>query len=122
MTNAGGTYPNLFCGHPPFQIDGNFGATAGMAEMLLQSHVREGNTHVLQLLPALPAEWSEGEIRGVRARGNFEVIISWKNGRLYQSEIRSLSGSELIVNYAGKSIRVPTVRGQTYHFNLESFR
>jgi alpha-L-fucosidase 2 len=122
MTNAGGTYLNLFCGHPPFQIDGNFGATAGMAEMLLQSHLQEGDAHVLQLLPALPAEWAEGEVRGLKARGNFEVIVSWMNGRLSQSEIRSLSGSDLIVQYAGKTIRLPTVKGQTYHFNTESFR
>jgi alpha-L-fucosidase 2 len=106
------TLTNLFDNHPPFQIDGNFGGTAGITEMLLQSHAGE-----VELLPALPAAWKSGFIHGLVARGGFEVDIDWENGTLKQARISSRLGLTLKVSYRGNVKLIPTEKGKTYLFD-----
>lgn len=113
---------NMFDTHPPFQIDGNFGYTAGVAEMLMQSHLKSDNSYLLQLLPALPDAWPTGEVKGLRARGGFEVDIKWENGKLLKSKIKSLLGNDLKIIYQGKLINLTTKKGETYKFDGQLIR
>jgi alpha-L-fucosidase 2 len=107
-----GSYPNLFDAHPPFQIDGNFGGAAGIGEMIVQSH-----TGIIELLPALPAGFRDGEVRGICARGGFELNITWKQGRLQQVEVRSNAGKPCRLHYSNKEISIQTQSGGRYIFN-----
>lgn len=127
--DGGGIYTNLLCAHPPFQIDGNLGYTAGIAEMLVQSQ-----TPTIEILPALPAAWPNGSVAGLRARGNFEISnMTWKNGKLKALSIKSLSGGlcriststalksrmkNLRARSTGKQIEYSfeTQAGKEYHF------
>lgn len=94
--NGGGTYPNLLCAHPPFQIDGNFGGTSGIGEMLLQTH--DG---VLNLLPARPDAWASGEVKGLKARGGYELDMTWANGKLTRVVVRSTLGGNCRLRVPG---------------------
>lgn len=110
------TYNNLFDKHPPFQIDGNFGAPAGMAEMLLQSHAGQ-----IDLLPALPQAWADGSVRGLCARGGFEIDMAWRGGKLIAATVHSKQGNSCTIGYAGTTVELATEEGKSYDlFDLNS--
>ncbi|KAB7733314.1 glycoside hydrolase family 95 protein [Rudanella paleaurantiibacter] len=100
--SGGGTYPNLFCAHPPFQIDGNFGATAGIAEMLVQSHAGE-----IHLLPALPQAWHTGRVKGLKTRGGLVVDMTWKAGKLTKAVIHANQGGTFRIRTSDRLTMTP---------------
>ena len=111
---GGGVYSNLFDTHPPFQIDGNFGATAGIAEMLLQSQAGE-----IDLLPALPQAWAEGAVTGLKARGNVTVDMAWKEGKLTSATLRSPVTTKATVRFQGRTQTVALPAGQVVKLGLQ---
>lgn len=111
---GGGAYPNLFDAHPPFQIDGNFGGAAGIAEMLVQSH-----TGHIELLPALPKALPSGSMKGLCARGGFVLDMKWNNGMLEELEVFSRTGAPCTVRYNGNTISFKTERGKSYKLDKE---
>ncbi|WP_455592257.1 glycoside hydrolase family 95 protein [Bacteroides sp.] len=110
-----GTLDNLWDTHAPFQIDGNFGGTAGITEMLLQSHMG-----FIQLLPALPDAWKDGSVSGLCARGNFEVSLDWKENKLVEATLLSKAGGPCAVHYAGKEVKFKTQKGKTYRITMNN--
>jgi alpha-L-fucosidase 2 len=111
-----GTYPNLFNAGPPFQIDGNFGATAGIVEMLLQSEVGD-----IRLLPALPDAWPLGQVSGLHARGDFVVDLRWQAGKLVEATVHAVRGGPCVVHYGGHEVRLVTTAGRTYRLHPGDF-
>jgi alpha-L-fucosidase 2 len=110
--------PNLFDSHPPFQIDGNFGYTSGVAEMLLQSNVRQNGKYLYVLLPALPAEWKDGEVDGLLARGGCVVDQKWTNGNLQQATFTATRNTDFIIIYKDIKKELSLKQGQKFVMNM----
>ena len=108
------TLPNLYTVHPPFQMDGNFGITAALCEMLVQSQAGE-----IALLPALPQAWPDGSVKGLRARGGFEVDIAWQRGKLTSAAVRSAAGGPCALRYGAKTATLKTLPGKSYTLDAE---
>ncbi len=124
LLSPGLTYPNLFDAHPPFQIDGNFGGAASIAEMLVQSRIGTVSTATTQatsaeieFLPALPAAWPSGKVKGLRARGGFEVDVTWENGRLAGASLISLNGGTAILRHRGATREVKLEKGGQFRWD-----
>lgn len=121
--HSAGLYPNLFDAHPPFQIDGNFGYTAGVAEMLLQSHrVMDDGRRCLDLLPALAPAWKDGRFSGLRARDGFVMDLSWKHGELEQATIRSQLGKPVCISYGSKMKSISLLAGESRVLTADDFK
>ena len=120
--NGGGTYPNLFDAHPPFQIDGNFGGTAGVCEMLMQSHYPSPITHhlspIIELLPACPSEWKDGAVSGLCARGGYEVSFEWKDGKICAAAVKAKKAGTVTLLYNNQSKTLKLKAGQTTHLKI----
>lgn len=123
VKTGGGTYPNLLDAHPPFQIDGNFGCAAGIAEMLLQSH--DG---FVNILPAIPDAWTDGEVKGLKARGGFEIGISWADGKVQEVSVQSALGGNLRIRSAvpltlnGKALKLAKGENKNPLFNVTQYK
>jgi len=122
-SEGGGIYMNMFCACPPFQIDGNFGATSGITEMLLQSHLRDDNGDYYQdLLPALPSRLPNGKITGIKGKGGFEISIKWEHGELTELQVRSILGNNLNLRYKGKTLSMKTSAGEFVRIGKGEFQ
>ena len=111
LLGPGRTYPNMFDAHPPFQIDGNFGGTRAIAEMLMQSH-----RDTILLLPALPAAWREGSVKGLRARGGCRVDLAWRDGRITDAVLHADADGAWQVGRPGRLMDVTLAKGQSLNF------
>ena len=111
--NGGGVYPNLFDAHPPFQIDGNFGAVSGVCEMLVQSHRTQDDVPFIELLPAIPKAWPAGSVQGLRARGGYELDLAWEAGRLTTAKLHAKPGGPVVLGIGPKSMELNLPAGKS---------